>query len=72
MFEEFVEKWTGRDLDYHVRAETTGIIFAEACWNAALEIAASKAEDVAAGRDAEAIAEEILRLRSNAKFKGCI
>lgn len=67
-FAEFVERWTGRDLDYHEKAQTTGFIFAEACWNAALESAAAEAEDIAPGRDAEAIAEAILRMRSNARL----
>lgn len=69
-FAGFVERWTGRDLAYHERAQTTGLIFAEACWNAALECAAAAAEDIAPGRDAEAIAEAILRIRSNAELCG--
>ena len=69
-FAEFVEKWTGRDLEYHERAETTGFIFAEACWNAALECAAAEAEDVASVGDTDAIAESILRMRSNVEVTG--
>ena len=31
-FEEFVEKWTGRDMEYHSRNGTTGLEFARAAW----------------------------------------
>ena len=34
-FEAFVLEWTGRDMAYHVRAETTGLDFAWACWQRA-------------------------------------
>jgi hypothetical protein len=39
----------------------------ELAWNAACEAAAALAEETAAGRDAEAIAGAIMRMRSNVK-----
>jgi hypothetical protein len=35
-FEEFVYQWTGKDIEYHNNAHTTGLSFAWACWNRAL------------------------------------
>lgn len=37
-FEEFVEQWTGRDMDYHHRVKTTGLDFARACWEEAQRV----------------------------------
>ena len=34
-FESYLLAWTGRDLKYHARAETTGLEFAWACWQKA-------------------------------------
>ena len=39
-------------------------------WDAACEAAAALAEETAAGRDAEAIAEAILMMRSNVNLTG--
>lgn len=64
-FEEFVLKNTGRDMEYHERAGTIGLIFAKDTWNAACDVCAALAEETASGRDAEAIADAILKMRSN-------
>lgn len=34
-FEEFVEQWTGRDIEYHTRNKTSGLEFARAAWETA-------------------------------------
>ena len=31
-FEAFVLQWTGRDIDYHYRNQTGGMLFAWECW----------------------------------------
>lgn len=31
-FEAFVLQWTGRDIDYHYRNQTGGMLFACECW----------------------------------------
>jgi len=31
-FEAFVLQWTGRDVEYHYRNQTAGILFAWECW----------------------------------------
>ena len=43
-FEQFVISYTGRDLQYHKQAGTTGIEFAKAAWNAAIEAAIDVAD----------------------------
>ena len=36
-FEQMVEQWTGRDMEYHVRAGTTGMEFSWHCYQRGLE-----------------------------------
>ena len=37
-FEEFVEQWTGRDIEYHTRNKTSGLEFARAAWETATKV----------------------------------
>lgn len=43
-FEAFVLEKTGRDVEYHGRAGTTGLAFAYACWRAAQSSQAAEIE----------------------------
>lgn len=47
---QFLEAWTGRDLDYHMRQRTSGLSFAFACW---LEGKKTGMREEAAAREAE-------------------
>jgi hypothetical protein len=41
LFAAFVKEYTGRDMEYHLRYQTTGMGFAFACWRKGVEVGKS-------------------------------